>query len=103
MQTLDQFMPDVFSCSLQTLKTLVGIGFITFHVYPNLRRTPIFRDVDRCHTDQTDPWISQLSFNQRFNFLAESFTDPPAMIFEPTLFHDLPPQVKLMRIAQKRL
>jgi hypothetical protein len=67
---------------------------------PNLRGPAIVGDVDSGHAHQPNPRIGQLAFNQRFNLLAQSFANPPAMIFEPALLQDSAPQVKRMRITE---
>ncbi len=61
---------------------------LAFDVDPDLRRPAIIRDMNRRHAHQPNPRIGQFAFDERFNLLAQSFANPPAMIFEPALLHD---------------
>ncbi len=90
-QSFNQFMPDVFARRFQALQALIRIRVITFHIDPNLRRPAIVGDVDRRHAHQTNPGIGQFAFDERFNLLAQSLTNPPAMVFQPALLHDPAP------------
>jgi len=88
MQPLHQFVPNVFFRSFQSFQTLVRILVATLDVDPNLRRPAIVGDVNRSDANQPNPWIGEFAFDERFNLLAKSFANPPAMIFEPALLHD---------------
>jgi hypothetical protein len=85
VQPLHQFVPDVFLRGRQAFQALIRIFVVTFHVDPHLRRTAIVGDVYCGHAHQSNSRICQFAFDERFNFLAQSFANSPAMIFEPAL------------------
>ena len=84
-------MADVFASGLQAFQALVRIRVVAFHIDPDLRGAAVFGNMNRSHTYETDAGIGQFAFHQRFDLLAQSLTDPPAMIFQPALLHDRTP------------
>src|ERR1700722_8944529 len=100
MQSLNQFVTDIFARRFQALQALIRVSIIAFHIHPNLRRAAIVSDVDSGHAHQTNTRIGQFSFDQRFDLLPQGFANPPTMIFQPALLHETAPQVKRMRISE---
>src|SRR5580698_8279420 len=83
-------MPYVFFGGEQAFEASLRFLVIAIYIHQNLRRPAIIGDVNRRHPYQPDARISQFSFDQRFNLLAQGLTQPPAMIFDPALLHCSP-------------
>ncbi len=90
-QTLHQFVADVFTRGFQPFQALIRIRVVAFNIDPHFRGTAIVGYVNRRDADQSDTGISQFTFHERFNLLAQSFPDSSAMMFESALLHELSP------------
>jgi hypothetical protein len=64
-------MPNIFFGRQQALEAALRFSIVAIYVHQNLRGPAIVGDPHRSHTHESYARIRQLSFHQRFDFLAQ--------------------------------
>jgi hypothetical protein len=80
-------MPYVFFGGEQALETPLRFRVVAIHIHQNLRRPAIVGYMYSRYPHQPNARIRQFALHQRFDLLAQSLTQPPAMILDRALLH----------------
>jgi hypothetical protein len=92
-------MPDVFFRRHESLEAALGFSLVTIYINENVRRTAVLGQMDGSHAHQPDARVGEFAFDKRFDFLAQSFAQPAAMMLNPAPFH-IHSEVKRLRISE---
>jgi hypothetical protein len=86
-QSLYEFVTNVLARGFQAFQTLVRFLVVSLYVHPDFGGPSVFGNMNCGYTDQPNPRIGQLTFHQRFDFLAQGFADPSTMMLQPPPLH----------------
>ena len=91
MKPLCNFVPDEAKRSRQPLHRASRFILIPVYSDENPRGSRVFCERNLANAHQPDAWIAKFTLNNRFNFLAQGFSETLAMIFLPAPLHDHSP------------
>src|ERR1019366_1789900 len=100
-QPLRQFVPDIILGGGQPFEGALGLGFIAGNRNHDPSGTRVLSHDHRADAGQANARVGQLAFEDGFDLLADGLAQPPAMIFLPTMLHDIPRMEKTCKDIRK--